>query len=149
MAAITTIITGPQSTKRVRTAAAVGAATRTDWVATPSWARYLSVYFTVTVVTTSAQLLLLNVDPIALNDSTTVDMANVNTTGTTSVALTAAAMLVVNVGPGVTGIANAVTNSATANSQSFINMDLPAVIGMSVVTIGASTSYTVTAEYRN
>lgn len=149
MAAITTVIVPTQSTKRVRTQAAVASGTFTDWVAVPPWAKAMTVYHTVLTVSTNNLLSLLTVDPIAKDDGTVIDLAAVSGTGVTAVATTAANLLVVHVGQDVGGSTNEVTNSATASSVNKIVANLPALVGIRTVTTGAGTgSWNTTVHFR-
>ncbi len=149
MAAITLFVTQNQATKRVRTATAQATTGQTDWVSVPRWARFMRVYFNLTAITgTSSQLALLDVVPITLDDAAqnTINLAE----HPALTAQTAASLLVADVGPGVTGVGNDVTNSATANSYVQLNTSLPPVVGLKVTNVvgAGSFTYTLTIAFR-
>lgn len=133
MADISSSVVG---TKRIhhfkRSATAQANTGQTDYVAVPQWARFAKIVFNLTAVagnTPTAVLSIQETDPIAL-DST----YNANLKGYTAfTTITAAAQLVVDVGPGVTGIADDVTTAATGTSHATINGLLPNVLALSLV----------------
>lgn len=146
MAAITTV--GNPFRRSVSAQATTG---QTDWIDVPSWAKYAQVIFSLSAVagnTPISTLSLLVAEPIARDDSRVIALAE--HTGLTG--LTAAADLVVDIGPGVTGIANDVTNSASADSYVTLNAVLPAVLGVKIVndrTTGDETyTYNLSVTFR-
>lgn len=151
MAAITTITVENVSVKQIRSVSAQASTGQTDYLAVPRWARYGVFFFNLTAVAGTTPIFTPSIVvpvPITLDNSYQMNLAeHAGLTG-----LTAAALLVVQVGPGVTGIADDVTNSATANSYVSLNAALPPIIGLKVLndrTTGDETyTYTVTAAFR-
>ncbi len=151
MAAITTITTNFGSNIRVRTAAAQATTGQTDWLAIPHAARFMTLFFNLTAVAGTTPVFtpaLLTTIPQTLDDTYSMNLAE----HTAFTGLTAAAMLIVDVGPGITGIANDTTNSATAGSYASLNVILPPVLGIKVTndrTTGDETyTYTIDATFR-
>ena len=114
-----------------------------DWINVPAWAKYCQVFFSLSAVagtTPVATLSLKNGEPVARDDGRLIALAeHAAFTG-----LTAAADLVVDIGPGITGIANDVTNSATADSYVALNAVLPQLLGVSLVLDRTDTDETYT-----
>lgn len=132
MAAITPVIpTGEVFV--VRTGTAQANTGQTDWVQVPPWATYAKVDFNLTSVGASttpvADLTINGSDPATLDDSTLYKLRG----HTAFTPITAAAHLVVDIGPGVTGIADEVTTAATGYSDAAINTILPALLGLKLV----------------
>jgi hypothetical protein len=147
MAAITTIIAATATRKRIRTITASSAATA-DAVAVPQQARFVTVIFRATVVTTS---MLPNVSRVdwgatagVYDDGTAVNLGE----HAAFTAFTAANTLIFQAGPGVTGIADDATNSATAASYVSVNCVLPKVIYIQTTHTGNSTA-TIDVEWSN
>lgn len=114
------------------------AATVVRYLLVPRWAKYALVTFTPTAITTSATLAFTSVDPVALDDSYVIRLAeHANLTAITGANTTTC----VQIGPGVTGIADDVTNAAAADSYVSLNTLLPAVLGVSVANSGSNTYY--------
>lgn len=150
MAAITTVVTGNPGPKRIRTAAAQATTGQTDWVAVPRGAKGATIWVNITAnagATPSTTISVLTTDPITRDDSYTVNVAE----HTSLTAITAASMLVIDIGPGVTGIADDVTNAAAASSYVKINAHLPPILGIKVLNDrgdGNETyTYTVTVAF--
>lgn len=146
MAAITTIVGGLR-----RSATAQADTGQTDWINPPAGATYCQVFFSLSAVagnTPIATLSFLAAEPIARDDGRVIVLAE----HTALTGLTAAADLVVDIGPGVTGIANDVTNSASADSYVSLNALIPALFGVKLVldrTTGDETyTYNLTATFR-
>lgn len=117
----------------VRTATAQATVGQTDWLDVPVWAKYMTVDFNLTAVagTTPSTVFSLVVPDLTTRDSST---GVVNLMGYTAfTTITGAARLLGQVGPGVTGIADDVTTSATGTSNFSLNCILPPVIGVRLV----------------
>lgn len=136
MAAITTAAS-PMGSMYVRTGTAQADTGQVDWLLVPKWATWAQVILDVTTITaTSAQLALKMADPTLLNDTQSMGLAET----AAFTAMTGACMLVVDIGPGILGIANDVTNSATVNSYASVACLLPGVLGLSYIeVVGAGT----------
>ncbi len=107
---------------------------QTDWVFIPQGYRYAYIDYNLTSVgasTTPTSLLSIQVPDLSTMDDTTGVVNLMNYTAFTT--MTAAARLFVQIGPGVTGIADDVTTSATGNSNASINAVLPPVLGIKVL----------------
>jgi hypothetical protein len=125
---------------------------QTDWIDVPLGATYAQVVFNLTDVGVSTTPIMLPsvfmADPVARNDTYKVKLGE----HAALTAFTAANMLVMNIGPGVTGIADDVTNSATAVSVVAINTVLPWLMGFTVLndrTTGDEVySYTISVVFR-
>lgn len=121
---------GRQYTRTATSQATVG---QTDWLAIPGWATYAYVDFALTAVagTTPTSTLSFVVPVLSTLDDTT---GVVNLAGHTALTtLTGAARLLCQIGPGVTGIADDVTNAATGTSNVAINVVLPPIFGVKVL----------------
>jgi len=119
------------SYKVLRNVSAQATTGQTDWVNVPAWATGMIVYFNVTAVagtTPSSQCFILEADPVVRDDSTIVFPAGFG--GATAV--TAAVQVVMHVGPGITGLADDTTGSATLDSVYKINTILPPMLGFRV-----------------
>lgn len=115
-----------------RSATAQATVGQTDWLNVPSAARYCQVWFSLSAVagtSPTATLSLLAAEPIARDDARIINLGE--HAGLT--AMTGAADLVVDIGPGVTGIANDVTNAAAADSWVSLNVNLPGLLGVKLV----------------
>lgn len=127
MAAITTISTSQQRVQTIRNAAAQATTGQTDWVAVPVWARYMKVYVNYTATagnTPTLDFKIVEYEPVLKDDATVSDLGQWN--GITQVAgATVPQLLVIQVGPGITGIAD----DDTANHYS-VNALLPPVVGL-------------------
>lgn len=135
MAAITT---QPSPFGNFYSETTTSSATLVRYLLVPAWAQYALVMFTPTTIGTSATLAFTAVDPVALDDSYVVRLAeHGNLTAITAANTT----LAVQIGPGVTGIADDVTNSASADSYVSLNAVLPAILGVSVANSGSNTYY--------
>ena len=151
MTTITTV-TPVGGFKILRNATAQATTGQTDWVAVPSWAKYMNVYLNLTDVgastTPSCDLDLVVPDPVLRDDGTVVNYLDWD--GIT--ALTAAAQVVIHAGPGITGIADDDTGSATADSVYKLNGPLPAMLGF-IVTLDRAEAdegytYSLAVEFR-
>jgi hypothetical protein len=148
MAAITTAtLTG--GSRYVRQATAQVTTGQTDWVAVPGWAKTAIVDLNLTAVAGTSPLVDLtvkSVDPVSLNDTYAVDLHAAFTQ------ITAAAHLRVNIGPGITGIADDVTTAATGVSEASLNRPLPSFLGLKVLndrTTGDETyTYNLSVTFR-
>jgi hypothetical protein len=125
---------------------------QTDWIDVPLGARYAQVVFNLTDVGASTSPTFLPsvfmADPVSRNDTYKIKLGE----HAALTAFTAANMLVMNIGPGVTGIADDVTNSATAVSIVSINTVLPWLMGFTVLNDRGNAdevySYTVSVVFR-
>jgi hypothetical protein len=150
MAAITfATLTGGRQYRRAATAQATTG--QTDWFMVPEWAKYMTIDYDLTAVAGNTPLVDVTIKQLAnatLDDTTGV----VNLQNHAALTqLTAAARLLVQVGPGITGIADDVTNAATGLSNVSINAVLPPYIGVKVLndrTSGDETyTYTLTVTF--
>jgi hypothetical protein len=154
MTAITTLVTGNQATKLIRTASAQATTGQTDWIVVPTWARYALWYFDLTAVGGTTPIFtpkFLIANPINPADTGigTLKLAEHGAfTG-----LTQAGALAVQMGPGITGIADDTTNSATVVSYASLNVVLPPLLGVNITndrTTGDETyTYTIQVAWRN
>ncbi len=136
----------------IRSATAQADTGQTDWIDVPLGAHYAQVYFNLTDVGVSTTPILLPsvfmADPIARNDTYKVKIAE----HAALTASTAANMVVFNIGPGVTGIADDTTVSATAVSVVSLNTILPWLMGFTVLldrTTGDEVyTYTISVIFR-
>ena len=136
----------------VRSQTAQATTGQTDWLAIPGWAKFLYVDYNLTAVAGTSPLVDVTFkipDLTTLDDTTGV----VNLAGHTALTqITGAARLVCQIGPGVTGIADDVTNAATGLSNISINHVLPDAIGIKILqdrTTGDETyTYTLTATFK-
>lgn len=135
----------------IRTATAQASTGQTDWIAVPNAAKYATVYFNLTAVagTTPSHLpSVKGAEPYAVNDTYSMKIAE----HAALTAFTAANLLVMDIGPGVLGIADDVTNSATVFSRVALNANLPALMGFTILNDrgdGDETySYTVSVVFR-
>jgi hypothetical protein len=134
-----------------REASAQATTGQTDWINVPSWARYISIFFNLTAVagnTPISTLSLKAADPVSRDDAHVINIAeHAALTG-----ITAAGQYILQVGPGVTGIADDVTNSATADSVISLNAVLPQLLGVTVLndrTTGDETyTYNLSVTFR-
>jgi len=55
---------------------------------------------------------------------------------------------VVDIGPGVTGIADDVTGGAAADSYASINCILPEILGLHVISVGDNNTYDLAVIFR-
>ncbi len=108
------------------------------WFVIPQWAKYAKIYFVMEVVGTSVQLSLHEIPPFDRDD----DHAILLREAPAFAALTSADVTsVVDIGPGVTGIADDVTGAAAADSYASINCILPDILGVKVTAVGANNTY--------
>lgn len=121
-----------------------------DYIAVPQWARFAKIVFNLTAVAGTSPTAVFSIqetDPVALDDT-----YNANVRGHTAfTTITAAAQLVVDVGPGVRGSTDDVTTSATGTSQAALNGVLPNILALSLVfdrTTGDETyTYSLTVTF--
>jgi len=108
------------------------------WLAPPKWARYAKIYFSIeTLAGTSLQLALLEVPPFDRDDDHVIALRE----AAAFAAVTAADVTsVIDIGPGVTGIADDVTGGAAADSYASINCVLPDVLGISITGVGTGSN---------
>ena len=151
MAAITTIQSAGDFLV-ARTASAQANTGQTDWIAVPHWASFATVDFNLTAVagtTPLADLTLNSTDPVAKDDTYIYKLRG----HTAFTQISAAAHLVVSVGPGVLGIADDVTTAATGYSDAAINTALPVLLGLKLVfdrTTGDETyTYNLSVNFRS
>lgn len=114
----------------VRAASAQASTGQTDWMPVPQWAKFAVIFFEVTATPGTTNLTdfkLTVTDPVSLDDGFALDFAGWN--GITQIVETTAGDIVVQIGPGVTGIADDDTGPFYS-----INAALPPVLGF-VVTL--------------
>lgn len=126
------------------TVTTTSSATVDTWLQTPKWAQFAQVWFTATAITTSTQLSVIAVDPSLLDDSNITLLKEVAAftaiTGTTNT-------YQIDIGPGVTGIADDSTMAAAADSYASFNCILPPFLGIRQANTGAST-YRLSVVFR-
>ena len=147
MAAITTTVASPQAFVIVRNVSGQATTGQTDFVLVPQWAKYATVVDNLTTITgTSHTIALQVVDPVLLDDGEVMNVAE----HAAWTAATGQRMLVVQVGPGVTGIADDTTASATADSYASLNAVLPSILGIKVTNVvgGGAFTYALTVKFR-
>lgn len=133
MAVITPVSVGRDGSGGViRTQTAQGTTGQTDWIQVPDWARYATVEYNLTSVgastTPTVDLTLLAPSITApLDDAVTF---NLNTGGTAFTQITAAASLLITIGPDVLYDA---TTAASGASGASINAVLPPVLGIKLL----------------
>lgn len=132
-----------------RTGTAQADTGQTDWIEVPSWGKFLVVQYSLTAVAGTTPTMtpsLLAADPIARDDGTVSTLA-------TFTGMTAAASGYIQVGPGVTGIADDATTAATGAGIASINMVLPKLLGVKVLLDRTDTdetyTYTVAAYFKS
>lgn len=150
MAAITTAAS-PVGRYWFRTVTASVGAGQTDWLLVPHWAHYGFVFLQVTTnggdTTPGLTPSFLTVDPIALDDSNVMNLGE----HTAFTKITGATQYVFQMGPGVSGVADDVTNSATADSYVSLNVLLPPILGVKVVQATGGTNsyaYSISVTFR-
>lgn len=151
MAAIS-FVAGPLGPKTVlRSVTAQATTGQTDWLLVPPWARAAYIDYNLTAVAGTSPLVdvTLKVPDLSTLDDTTGVVNLGNHAALTQI--TAAARLLIQVGPGITGIADDVTTAATGLSTVSLNMVLPPVLGIKVLndrTTGDETyTYTLTIAF--
>ena len=146
MAAITLVQTSNPNYGILRNATGQATTGQTDYVAVPSWAKYLYIYLNVSAVVGTTPLTdfkLSAVNPVTLDDGDNLDYLGWN--GITQIAGTTAGDIQVQVGPGITGIADDDTGPFYS-----LNGVLPSVLGF-VVTLDRTTAdetYTYSLAYK-
>ena len=130
----------------LRNASAQATTGQTDYVAVPSWARYCYIWLNVSAVAGTTPLTdfkLSSVNPVTMDDGDNLDYAGWN--GITQIAGTTAADIQVQVGPGITGIADDDTGPFYS-----VNGVLPPILGF-VITLDRTTAdetYTYSLAYK-
>src|SRR5438552_286278 len=131
MAAIVPVTTGPLGEFfPLRSATAQATTGQTDWVQVPAWAQFCVVILNVTATAGTTPICLpslLTADPVTLTDTNTQVLGATTTGGVTSTGLAT-----IEVGPGITGIANAVAIGGTGGTAQ-LNAILPALMGVKVL----------------
>ena len=124
--------------RKVLTQATTG---QTDWLDLPSTARSAQIVLNLTAVagttptvTPSFQI----ADPVALTDTSVINFAE----HAALTAISTANLYVFDLGPGITGIANDVTNSATVASAVQLNGILPELLGVKILNFRGSSDET-------
>lgn len=144
MTAIATFTEVPFGVSLIRSASAQATTGQTDWLRLPPRATYASIYFNLTAVAGNTPIVtpsFLVPDPITLDDAASLINLGEHAAFT---GITAAAQYVFDIGPGITGIANDVTNAATADSYVSLNVILPAVLGVKLLNDRTSADETYT-----
>ena len=134
----------------IRNASAQATTGQVDWVWVPRNARFCSVYLNFTATAGNTPIItpsFLAADPVGQLDTEVINVAeHAGLTG-----ITAVNQYVFDIGPGVTGIANDTTNSASADSYVSLNAILPTLMGFKLVldrTSGDETyTYTLSARF--
>ena len=115
------------------------------WLKVPLWARYATIWFVQETDGGSVQLALHTVPPLDRDDDHEMLFAE----KAAFTAITAADVThQIDIGPGVTGIADEVTVSATADSYASINAVLPDILGLWVIAVGANNGYDLDVVFR-
>ena len=151
MAAITAIeITQPFAA--LRNVSAQATTGQTDWFYTPRSARFAMVFLNVTAVAGTTPILTPScfaADPVLKDDAYVIRIGE----AAAYTGITAAAQYAIQIGAGVTGIADDVTNSATADSYLSINAVLPLLMGVQILndrTTGDETyTYSLSIHFRS
>ncbi len=147
MATITTFQNLSERLKVVRNVTAQATTGQEDFIQVPPGATYLYVDFNMTAMAGTSPSTTVNVrhGNLVTRDDTT-GMVGYHQAFAPSTALTGAARLLFNIGPGVTGITNDSTNAATGTSQLVVNALLLPWIGFRVVNsrTNANETYTYT-----
>ena len=141
MAAITTAAS--PIGKAYTVSARSSATTVTDWLLVPDWARFCVVFLQPTTIGTSITPSFLAVDPVSLDDGNIINIAE----HAALAAITATVSYIYQIGPSITGIADDVTESATADSYISLNAVLPPILGLRQVNSGTNV-YNLTALFR-
>ena len=140
MAAITT--TNLKGAGHFR-ASTTSAATIDTWLLRPAWANHVHIVLSITSLTTSLALSVLEADPVRLDDTfVTLIKETAAFTGLT----TSTATYVIDIGPGMTP-ADDVTIAAAADSYAAINVLLPDILGIRQVNTGSNV-YTLSTTFR-
>lgn len=139
------------STRPMRVIAKVAQATtgQTTWIRSPSWAKFARITTSVTASAGNADKVcttsLVTTDPITADDTLTVPL------GVITGGITSTGIFVIDIGPGVTGIADSLAEAASGGSRATVNANLPDYLGIKVLNIRATGdetyTYTVTAEF--
>ena len=141
MTAITTASSPVPGTYTV--SARSSATTVTDWLLVPAWARYALVFLQPTTIGTSITMSFLGTDPVALDDDYVINLGEHGAL----TAITATVSYMFQLGPGVTGIADDATISATVDSVASINAVLPPILGVRQVNSGTNV-YNMTVIFK-
>src|SRR3990167_4883517 len=145
MAAITTLSSPKGSMFALHGDGLATAGTATEYVLVPGWAKYMIVYLNVTAATGTIDLSISEVDPASLDSSYVVPLADWN--GITQ--LTGVSQVTVQVGPGITGIADDDTGGATGDSVYKLNTMLPPILQFVVIRgAGGGDTYTLNGVFK-
>ena len=131
MAAITAT-TVPGGFHVIRQASAQATTGQTDWLRLPQWAKYASVFLNLTANAGTTPLTtpsFLVADPVSQDDSHVINLGE----HAAFTAISTAGQYVFQLGPGVTGIADDVTNAAAADSYASLNVVLPLFLGVRIL----------------
>jgi hypothetical protein len=138
----------------IRQATAQANTGQTDWFVVPQWAVFATVNFNLTAVAGTTPIVtvinIMSLDPVSRDDASAYNIAQ--HANLAAVNITGAAQIVTDIGPGVTGIADDVTQAATGFSRAALNAVLPANMGVQLTfdrTTGDETyTYTLSAKFR-
>lgn len=149
MTAISTV--SPTGSQYRRAGTAQANTGQTDWIVVPDWARYADIILNVTAVAGTTPAItpdLLAADPVALDDGSVASI--VADAGNFTTAVTDVGTHRIQVGPGVSGIADDVTLAATGDSSARVNALLPAILGVRLTLDrgDANETYTYTLTVR-
>lgn len=135
----------------VRQATAQATTGQTDWLAVPAFATHALVFLNITAMAGTTPILTpscLAADPVSKDDTFVIRIGE----AAAYTGITAANQYVIQIGPGVTGIADDATNSATADSYLSINAILPTLMGIQITndrTTGDETyTYNLSVQFR-
>lgn len=151
MAAITlTVPTLDAASRRVytvRSGTAQADTGQVDWIRTPQGCVAVVVDFNMTAsagTTPVTDLRVLSTDPVSMDDTYLYDVGGTTLTAQSSTGATV--HQVVEIGPGITGIADDLVLGATGFSRAAINAAVPAVLGLKLVfdRTSANETYTYT-----
>ena len=143
MAAISSITNITARVTTIRTATAQATTGQTDYIYVPRAARYCKVHLNLTASagnTPQLDLTLFEVDPISVDDTYNMHLGGITLVDQNATA----ARYVIDIGPGVTGIADDVTLAATGNVRAAINTILPTIMGLTVTLDRTSADETYT-----
>ncbi len=116
----------------VRSASAQATTGQVDWIAPPVYAKFCQVFLNWTATGGTTPIITVSffaADPTAMVDTNVILLAE----AAAFTGITAVNQYVYDIGPGVTGIANDVTSSATADSYITLNANLPTIMGLKLL----------------
>lgn len=146
MAAISLVQTSNPDFAILRNATAQATTGQTDYIAVPGFARYMTVWLNVSAAAGTTPLTdfkLVSANPVTMDDGDNLDYLGWN--GITQIAGTTSGDIMVQVGPGITGIADDDTGPVYS-----LNGVLPSVLGFTITLDRTTTdeTYTYSLAYK-